>query len=242
MAPVDQTTVKHTVVEREAWLSAQRAHLSREKELTALRDELSRERRNLPWLEITKPYEFTGPGGPRSLADVFDGRSQLLVYHFMFGPDWDEGCPSCSFWADNFDGTTVHLAHRDLTMVAVSRAPIDKINAYKQRMGWTFDWFSSAASDFNADMGVGFSTGSPGEAGSNYNFGTQSFGGEEAPGISVFHRSGDGRVFLTYQTFARGLDLVNGAYHLLDLTPEGRDEADLPYTMAWLRRHDAYTD
>lgn len=228
-----------TVVDRNAWLEARLDHLEAEKAFTRQRDELSRRRRELPWLEITEDYRFTGPDGEVSLLDLFDGRGQLLVYHFMLGPGWDEGCPSCSFWADNYDGTEVHLAARDTTLVAISRGTLPEIDSYKQRMGWGFPWLSSHGSDFNFDMGVSARP-SDVEAGTKlYNFGTQEAFGEESAGISIFARQGD-RVFLTYQTFARGLDMLNGAYHMLDLTPKGRDEDELPFTMAWLQRHDAY--
>lgn len=231
------------VVDRDEWRAARLAHLQREKEFTRRRDELSRERRELPWLEVADDYRFDGPDGERGLADLFDGRGQLAVYHFMFGPGWGEGCPSCSFWADNFEGIAVHLAHRDTTLVAISRAPLDEIEAYRKRMGWTsFPWLSSAGSDFNFDFGVSF-TAEQVESGERlYNFGTQAFGGEEAPGVSVFRLAADGRVFLTYQAFSRGLDMLNGAYHWLDLTSKGRDEDGLAYSMEWLHRHDAYPD
>jgi predicted dithiol-disulfide oxidoreductase (DUF899 family) len=242
---IDMTDVvmgEHEVVGRAKWVEARLAHLAAEKELTRRRDELSRQRRELPWLEVTEEYVFDGPHGEQTLADLFAGRSQLLVYHFMYGPGWGEGCPSCSFWADNYDGIGIHLAHRDTTLVAIARAPYEELAAYRERMGWSFDLLSSNRSSFNHDMGVSF-TPEQLEAGEkSYNFGTQVFGGEEAPGISVFARTDDGRIFLTYQTFARGLDMLNGAYHMLDLTPKGRDEDDLPWSMAWLHRHDAYPD
>ena len=230
---------RHETVDPDAWLAARLAHLEEEKAFTRQRDELSRKRRALPWLRIEKDYEFTGPDGPLSLDDLFDGRPQLLIYHFMLGPGWAEGCPSCSFWADNYDGLAVHLAHRDTTLLAVSRATFPEIEAYRSRMGWTFPWVSSSDSDFNFDLGVSF-TPSQVDAGTpNYNFGTQVFPGEEAAGVSVLARNG-GDVFLTYQTFSRGLDMLNTAYHMLDLTPKGRDEDGLPWSMAWLHRHDAY--
>ncbi|MDA0353058.1 MAG: DUF899 family protein [Chloroflexi bacterium] len=238
----------HAVLDGDGWLAAQRAHLVREKELTRLRDAVSAERRALPWLEVTAPYAFDGPAGAeaaatRTLADLFDGRSQLLVYHFMYGPDWGvEGCPSCSFWADNFDGIQVHLAHRDTSLVAVSRASVEQIAGYRRRIGWGFDWYSSARSDFNFDMRVSFRPEELAGGEARYNLGTQETGMDEAPGISAFRRTDDGRIFLTYQTFSRGLDLVNGAYHWLDLTSKGRDEDGLQWSMAWLRRHDAYED
>jgi predicted dithiol-disulfide oxidoreductase (DUF899 family) len=228
------------VVDRAGWLEARAAHLEAEKEFTRRRDELSRQRRRLPWLEITADYQFDGPTGPCTLIDLFDGRGQLLVYHFMFGPGWDEGCPSCSFWADNYAGTEVHLAARDTTLIVVSRAPRAEFEPYRNRMGWTFPWYSSAGSTFNYDMGVSFTAEQVAAGEQAYNYGTIAPMGEECPGISIFATGDDGRVFLTYQTFARGLDMLNGAYHLLDLTPKGRDEDGLPYGMAWLHRRDQY--
>lgn len=227
--------------DRAQWNEARLQHLEAEKAFTRQRDELNRKRRALPWLEISENYTFAGPNGPLSLAEMFDGRQQLLVYHFMFGPDWDEGCPSCSFWADNYNGTTMHLAARDTTLVAISSAPTSMIDAYRTRMGWDFPWYSSEGSTFNNDMGVSFTDEQVADGAPLYNHGTLAPHGGEMPGISVFARSGDGRIFLTYQTFARGLDMLNGTYHLLDLTPKGRDEADLPWTMAWLRRNDQYS-
>lgn len=228
------------VVDRDEWVEARLAHMADEKALTRQRDELSRQRRELPWLEITDDYEFEGPDGMVSFADIFEGRGQLLVNHFMFGPGWGEGCPSCSFWADNYSGTEMHLAARDTTLVAISRAPLDEINAYKERMGWTFPWYSSAASSFNFDMAVSFTPDQVSAGEQLYNYGTQAAFGEETPGMSIFTKDDAGRVFLTYQTFSRGLDMMNATYHMLDLTPKGRDEQDLPYGMAWLRRHDDY--
>jgi predicted dithiol-disulfide oxidoreductase (DUF899 family) len=240
--PASTSGAGHAVVPRTAWLEARKTHLEHEKEFTRQRDELSRERRELPRLEINQEYAFVGPEGPRSLGELFEGRSQLIVYHFMLCPDWEEGCVTCSFWADNFNGVDVHLSHRDATLVVISRAPLEKIESYKRRMGWSFVWLSSSESNFNVDMGVSDSPDDIGEDELNYNFGTQRFGGDEAPGVSVFRRDDDGRIFLTYQTFARGLDMMNGAYYFLDLTPNGCDEDELPWTMAWLSRHDAYGD
>lgn len=238
----------HAVLDRDGWLEAQRAHLAREKELTRLRDAVSAERRALPWLEITEAYEFDGPvasekAGTRSLSDLFEGRNQLLVYHFMYGPDWGaEGCPSCSFWADNFDGIQVHLAHRDTSFAVVSRASVEQIAGYQRRMGWGFDWYSSERNEFNLDLGVTITEEQEQRGDGTYNFGTQTAGAGEHPGISAFRRTEDGRIFLTHQVFSRGLDLVNGAYHWLDLTSKGRDEGGLEWTMQWLHRHDAYED
>ena len=228
------------VVDRATWIASRLDHMESEKAFTRQRDELSRQRRELPWLEITEDYRFEGPDGTRTLAELFAGNGQLLIYHFMFGPGWEEGCPSCSFWADNYNGTETHLAARDTTLVAVSRATLGEINAYKTRMGWDFPWYSSADSEFNFDMGVSFGAEDIDTGTTPYNFGTMGVYGDESPGISIFARTADDRVFLTYQTFARGLDMLNGAYHMLDLTPKGRDEGDLPWSMAWLHRHDAY--
>jgi len=224
------------IVSHEEWLKARKAYLAKEKEFTRLRDELSAERRALPWERVDKDYVFDAPEGRLTLAGLFGTHGQLLVYHFMFGPDWNEGCPSCSFWADNYNGVDVHLAHRDTALVAISRAPLEKLEAYKKRMGWSFRWVSSAPSDFNFDYDASFK---PGEQGLEYNFGTIKPFGEETPGISAFRRAEDGAIYHTYSTYARGLDMLNGAYHLLDLTSKGRDEAP-GHQMSWVRRHDRY--
>ena len=230
----------HTVVDREAWIQAQQTHLVEEKAFTQERERMAASRRALPWLELTEPYVFDTPDGETDLLGLFGDKSQLIIYHFMFGPDWgDEGCPSCSFWADNYNGTPIHLANRDTAFTAVSRGSLDQIAAYRNRMGWDFPWVSSGRSTFNYDLGVSATEEERESGAATYNFGTASPMGDESPGISVFVRDGD-RVFLTYQVFARGLDLLNGTYHLLDLTPKGRDEAGLPWPMAWLHRHDAY--
>lgn len=230
----------HQILDRTTWLEAHRSHLAKEKAFTAERERMAATRRELPWLELTEPYVFDTPDGEVSLLDLFDGKGQLIVYHFMFGPEWgDEGCPSCSFWADNYNGTPIHLAARDTAFVAISRATLDQIAAYRSRMDWDFRWVSSGRNAFNYDLGVSARADEI-EAGSKlYNYETAAPMGEESPGVSVFARDGD-RVFLTYQVSARGLDLFNGTYHMLDLTPKGRDEADLPWSMAWLQRHDSY--
>ena len=233
---------ERNIVSREEWIEARKAHLAKEKEFTKLRDELSAQRRALPWVKIDKEYVFDGPDGKETLADLFDGRSQLLVQHFMMGPDWEEGCPSCSFWADGYDGFVVHLAHRDVTMVAVSRAPFENIDNYRVRMDWSFKWLSSLDNDFNWDFNVSFTPEEIEKGEMYYNYRTTSFPADEAPGASVFYRDDTGDVFHTYSCFGRGLDILNGAYNYLDLVPKGRDEDDLPYTMAWLRRHDQYED
>ncbi|MDH3298960.1 MAG: thioredoxin family protein [Acidimicrobiia bacterium] len=231
---------EHAVVSPEEWKAARLAFLEREKAFTRERDELSAARRELPWTEITTDYRFDTPHGEVSLTDLFGENTQLLLYHFMMGPDWTEGCPSCSFWADNYDGTIVHLAHRDTAFAAVSRTSVENIEAYRERMGWDFPWVSSLNSSFNFDLGVSFTPEQIASGEPLYNYGTQVFGGEEAPGLSTFIRDDDGRIFLTYQTFSRGLDMLNGTYHHLDLMPKGRDEDDLEWSMQWLHRHDAY--
>jgi predicted dithiol-disulfide oxidoreductase (DUF899 family) len=230
----------HKIVSRQAWIEARKALMAREKELTQARDALSEQRRSLPWVEVDKNYVFDGPHGKLTLANLFKGRPQLVVQHVMFAPEWDAACKSCSFWADGFERMVPHLAARDTTMVAVSRASVAKLEAFKTRMGWTFDWVSSGNNDFNSDYGVTF-TRQQIEAGKPmYNFGTTPFYGEELPGISVFYRDEAGTVFHTYSTFARGLDMMNAAYHYLDLTPLGRHEDGLPYPMDWVRLRDQY--
>ena len=221
------------------WRAARLALLGREKELTRLRDEVAAERRRLPWMRLDKQYDFDGPDGTVAMRDLFDGHSQLIVYHFMFGPGWAEGCPLCSFWADSFNAMPVHLAHRDAAFAAVSRAPFPQIHAYRQRMGWSFRWYSSAPGDFNYDFGVS-ATPEQRRAGGEYNFRHVAEPMEESPGLSVFATDDQGEIFHTYSTYSRGLDPINSGYQLLDLTPKGRDEEDLPWTMAWVRRHDAY--
>jgi predicted dithiol-disulfide oxidoreductase (DUF899 family) len=230
------------IVSREEWIAERKAHLSKEKEFTRLRDQLSAERRALPWVKVDKDYDFDTPGGRESLSDLFAGRSQLVVYHFMFGPDWGDGCKSCSFWADNFNGIIVHLRHRDVTMVAVSRAPLEKLEAYRKRMGWGFKWVSSLVNDFNRDYHVSFTKEEISRGDVYYNYGMRRFPADEAPGVSVFRRDDNGAVFHTYSCYSRGLDMLNGAYHFLDITSKGRDEEGLSYSMEWLRHHDRYED
>ncbi len=229
----------HAVVSRDEWTAARRALLADEKELTRLRDALARRRRELPWLRVDKEYLFDTPSGPRPLAQLFEGRSQLLIYHFMFDPSWTEGCKSCSYWADSYAGIGVHLAQRDVTMVTVSRAPRAVFEPFKLRMGWTFPWVSSFGSDFNYDFHVTF-TDEERQGLVDYNYQQRKFGSSEAPGASVFYRDTDGAVDHTYSCYARGLDAMNAAYQWLDLTPKGRDEATLAYPMAWLRHRDRY--
>jgi predicted dithiol-disulfide oxidoreductase (DUF899 family) len=229
--------MKHEVVPHEAWVEARAALLAEEKEFTRRRDELSRHRRELPWEAVEKQYVFDGPDGRESLADLFAGRNQLIVYHFMFEPDVDEGCPSCSFWADNFDPIVVHLNARDTTMVAISRAPYPALAAYRDRMGWSFKWLSSGENDFNADFGVYFEPAHQNEQ--VYNYGTLVPGRPDREGLSVFFKDDAGSVFHTYSSYARGIDLVNTAYNYLDLVPRGRDEEG-EFSQYWVRRHDRY--
>jgi predicted dithiol-disulfide oxidoreductase (DUF899 family) len=230
----------HRVVSREEWIEARTQHLAKEKELTRLRDQLSQERRDLPWVKVDKTYVFDGPRGKETLADLFEGRSQLIVEHFMFDPSWTEGCKSCSFWVDNLDGIGVHLNHRDVTFVLVSRAPLATLMAYRQRMGWRVRWVSSLHTDFNRDYQVSFTPDELATGQVYYNYARGPFGVSEAPGFSVFFKDPDGAIYHTYSCYSRGLDMLNGAYHLLDLVPKGRDEAGLSYTMEWLERHDEY--
>jgi predicted dithiol-disulfide oxidoreductase (DUF899 family) len=229
----------HKVVVHADWIEARRQLLAKEKEFTRLRDELSRRRRELPWERVEKPYAFEGPAGRETLADLFAGKSQLVVYHFMFAPDWEVGCKSCSFWADSFNGIAPHLAQRDVSFVAISRAPLATLDAFKRRLGWTFKWVSSGDGDFNYDYNVSFRPADlAGEV--MYNYASRKTSMSDLPGISVFCKDADGAIFHSYSCYARGLDMVNGAYNFLDLTHKGRDEDGLLHTMAWVRLHDLY--
>ena len=227
------------VVSRDEWLAARKAHLAEEKDLTRRRDKLSRRRRELPWVKVEKNYVFDTPAGKRSLADLFEGRSQLVVYHFMFAPEWTQGCKSCSLLADHYNPATVHLEHRDVSMVTVSKAPLEKIAPFKQRMGWTFNWVSSHDSDFNRDFQVTFTPEELESGTATYNFNRQPYPIVELPGISVFYKDADGSIFHTYSSYARGLDILLGVYNILDMVPKGRDEDEAP-GMAWVRHHDRY--
>ena len=229
------------VVPPAEWLAARRELLKKEKQFTRLRDELSRQRREMPWEKVEKNYVFEGPGGKQSLADLFEGRSQLIIYHFMFGPGWKEGCPSCSFLADAFDGATVHLAQRDTSFAAVSRATLAEIEGFKKRMGWRFPWVSSFGTEFNYDFHVSFSKDEMATGKPFYNYAPSDFPSDEGPGASMFYQR-DGEVFHTYSAFARGLDILLPTYNWLDMTAKGRDEEGLPYPMAWIRHHDRYGD
>jgi len=234
--------MQHDIVSRSEWLEARRIHLADEKAFTQARDALSARRRALPWLKVDSAYAFQTPKGEQTLPDLFGPHSQLIVSHFMFGPDWQEGCPSCSFWADGYNGLDIHLAHRDTAFVAVSNTSLEKIERYRTRMGWTFRWVSSMGSDFNRDFGVSFTPEQIETGETVYNYEKRPFPISEAPGISVFHKPGPETVVHTYSTYARGLDMLNPAYQMMDLLPKGRDEDGLGFTMAWLRRHDQYDD
>ena len=231
---------KRKVISQEEWLAARKELLKKEKEVTRRLDELSAERRALPWVKVDKNYLFDAPGGKVTLADLFAGRGQLVIYHFMFGPDWQEGCPSCSFVSDHFDCTLPHLAARDVTLVAVSRAPLEKIEEFKRRMGWRFNWVSSHGSDFNGDFRVSFTEEELAQGKVDYNYVMQEFPSAEAPGLSVFHKDEAGGVFHTYSTYGRGLEAVMGTYSILNLVPKGRDEDQLEFSMEWIRYHDRY--
>ncbi len=236
-----KSILNHEIVSPEDWLARRKELLKKEKELTRLQDQLSVERRKQPWVKVEKNYVFDGPKGKETLADLFDGRSQLFVYHFMFGPDWEEGCPSCSMVADHINGSIVHLAHRDVTLVAVSRAPLAKIEAFEKRMGWQFKWVSSYENDFNRDFRVSFTKDELAN-GKPYNYNTSAFPSEEAPGTSVFYQDATGDVFHSYSSYGRGPEPLLGVYYYLDLVPKGRNEDALPYPMAWVRHHDRYSD
>jgi predicted dithiol-disulfide oxidoreductase (DUF899 family) len=231
---------QHSVVSPEEWVVARKEFLAKEKEFTRLRDELSRQRRELPWEKVDKQYVFEGPNGKETLADLFGGRSQLIVYHFMSAPGWSEGCKSCSYLSDHFDGMTIHLANRDTTLLVISRAPLAEIEAFRKRMGWKFKWVSSYGSDFNPDFHVSFPKDGEAKGQATYNYQPIENPIEELPGASVFFRSETGEVFHTYSTYGRGLDILVGTYNFLDLTPKGRDEDGLKHTMAWVRHHDRY--
>jgi predicted dithiol-disulfide oxidoreductase (DUF899 family) len=233
---------EHEVVSAKEWSARRKEFLKKEKEFTRLRDELSRERRELPWEKVEKEYVFDGPSGKQTLADLFDGKSQLIVYHFMFGPGWAEGCPSCSYLADHFGGSLAHLANRDVSLVVVSRAPLAQIEAFKKKMGWQFHWVSSFGNDFNHDYRVSFSKEETAAGKVNYNYDLVEFPSEEAPGASVFYKNNEAEIFHTYSAYARGLDILVGAYNFLDLVPKGRDEDGLAFSMSWVRHHDRYSE
>lgn len=227
------------VVSRAEWLAARKQHLLHEKAFTRQRDQLSAERRALPWVKVEQPYLFDGPDGQQTLAELFDGRSQLVIYHFMYGPGWAEGCPGCSFLADHIDGANLHLAHHDVALVVVSHAPWREFQAFKKRMGWRFKWLSSHGSDFNYDYQVSASANQIAAGKVIYNYQASQDPGEEMPGLSVFYKNAAGDIFHTYSAYARGLDLLVGAYNYLDLMPKGRNESEI---MDWVRHHDRYDE
>lgn len=230
---------EHRVVSHADWMAARESLLAREKKFTRLRDQLNQTRRSLPWEKVDKEYVFEGPDGRETLAELFDGKRQLIVYHFMFGPGWKEGCAHCSFWADNFNAIGIHLKQRDTTMVAISRAPLKKLEGFKKRMGWNFKWVSSAKTDFNFDYHVSFKPEDLARKKTIYNYKRQDPGVPEREGVSVFYKDKNGAVFHTYSTYARGIDMLNTAYHYLDLTAKGRDE-DPDHTQDWVRHRDKY--
>ena len=232
--------MQHKIVSQDEWLAARKALLAKEKEFSKARDQLSSARRDLPWVKVEKNYVFDTPQGKEKLPDLFGGKGQLIVYHFMLGPGWVQGCPSCSFLADHFDGAVAHLAQRDVSLVVVSRAPLGEIETYKKRMGWKFKWVSSYGSDFNRDFHVSFTPEEKARGKVEYNYTMTEFPSEEAPGLSAFARNERGEVFHTYSSYARGLDILVGTYNFLDMAPKGRDEDALPSSMSWVRRHDEY--
>jgi predicted dithiol-disulfide oxidoreductase (DUF899 family) len=230
----------HKVVSHDEWIAARTAHLVEEKAFSKKRDALSRKRRELPWEKVEKKYLFDGPHGKETLADLFGGKSQLFIYHFMLGPGWEAGCPSCSLVADHFDGAVAHLAQRDIAFVVVSRAPLAEIEKFKKRMGWKFKWVSSFGSDFNYDYQVSASPQEKADGKVLYNYELTTFPSDERPGASVFYKNETGAVFHTYSSYGRGLDILIGAYNIIDLAPKGRDETGLAFSMAWVRHHDKY--
>jgi predicted dithiol-disulfide oxidoreductase (DUF899 family) len=237
---VNNSLDNHKIVSQSEWIKARKDLLAKEKEFTILRDQLNQKKRELPWVRVDKEYIFEGSNGKQALSELFDGRSQLIVYHFMFGPSWDAGCPNCSFWADNFNRITIHLNQRDVTMIAISRAPYNKIAAYQKRMGWEFNWVSSYNSDFNFDYHVSFTQKELARKEAFYNYIAQDTGVSEKEGVSVFYKNPAGQIFHTYSTFERGIDEFNVAYHFLDIVPKGRDELGHEFPQYWVRRHDEY--
>jgi predicted dithiol-disulfide oxidoreductase (DUF899 family) len=230
----------HQIVSKNEWIETRKVLLKKEKEFTALRDQLSKQRRDLPWVAVDKEYVFDGPNGKETLSELFDGRSQLIVYHFMYDPNWDLGCPSCSFWADNFNDIIVHLNQRDVTMIAISKAPYNKIDSYKKRMGWDFKWVSSFDTDFNRDYYVSFTSEELEKKEAFYNYNIQDPYVSEQPGVSIFYKNPSGKIYHTYSAYERGIDILNNTYNYLDLVPKGRDEDSCDFPMAWVRRHDEY--
>ena len=232
-----ESTQNHRLVSMDAWIAERATLLAHEKELTRLGDQIARERRALPWVRVDKTYVFDTQAGRRTLAELFAGRHQLLVQHFMLAPGWEQGCKNCSYMADHTDATTLHLAQRDVTVVAVSRAPLSEIEHFRRRMGWKFPWVSSHGNDFNRDFHVSFTADELADGKADYNFGRMPRG-EEMPGVSAFWKDDAGEVFHTYSTYGRGVEVMMHTYRLLDLTPKGRDENG--HAMGWVRHHDRY--
>ena len=229
----------HRVVSPDEWTVARTDLLAREKAATKAREALTAAKAAMPWMEVETEYAFDGSNGAVTLANLFEGRSQLIISHFMFAPEWDAGCPSCSFWADGYNGQIAHLNQRDVSFAAISRAPIEKLQAYRERMGWSFTWVSSGGNAFNRDFGVSFAPDAHEPGANNYNLATSRFSGSDAPGFSVFARDGT-RILRTYSCYSRGLEALNPTYHFLDMVPKGRDEAGLDYAQAWVKRRDEY--
>ncbi|HEU4582513.1 MAG TPA: DUF899 domain-containing protein [Polyangiaceae bacterium] len=227
----------HPITSQEQWLAARRELLTKEKQFTQLRDQLSEQRRQLPWVKVERAYTFQGANGPETLAQLFEGRHQLIVYHLMFAPENERACKNCSFWADHFDGIEAHLKQRDTTFAAISRAPLPKLQRMAQELGWRFKWLSCGENGFNHDFGTSFTPEERATGSIDYNFGKFPAYGADMPGISVFFRDGE-QVFHTYSTYARGIDLLNTTYNYLDLTPQGRDEGSQP--MSWVQHRDRY--
>ncbi|HLX70134.1 MAG TPA: thioredoxin family protein [Verrucomicrobiae bacterium] len=230
---------EHKVVSEKQWLAARKKLLVEEKKFTKLRDKLNKKRRDLPWVKVEKEYVFEGPDGQETLNDLFRSKSQLITYHFMFGPDWDEGCAHCSFWADHYDATLLHLPHRDTTLVVISRAPLVKIKAFQKRMGWRFKWVSSAKTDFNFDYHVSFTPEEIRTGTAIYNYRPLDMDIDEREGVSAFYKDAKGDVYHTYSSYERGIDMLNTTYHFLDLTAKGRDE-NPEHSQDWVRYHDRY--
>jgi predicted dithiol-disulfide oxidoreductase (DUF899 family) len=230
----------HTIVSQDEWMKSRKELLTKEKEFTHARDQLNQTRRDFPWVRVDKEYVFDGPNGKQTLSELFSGKSQLIVYHFMYGPDWEAGCPSCSFWADNFNNIIIHLNQRDVTMIAVSRAPYNKISTYQKRMDWNFHWVSSYDNDFNFDYHVSFTHEELTKKEAYYNYALQDIGVSDKEGVSVFYKNPSGQIFHTYSTFERGIDAFNVAYQYLDIVPKGRGEEGHAFRQYWVRRHDEY--
>src|SRR5215469_10635380 len=234
-------TKEHKVVSEKQWLAARKKLLLEEKKFTKLRDKLNQKRRDLPWVKVEKDYVFEGPDGKETLSELFDGKNQLIIYHFMFGPGWGDGCPHCSFWVDHYDGTLAHLPHRDTTLILVSRAPLKEIEPFKKRMGWRIKWVSSAGNDFNFDHHVSFTPEELRNGTAVYNYRKLTMDIDEREGVSAFYKDAKRDIYHTYSSYERGIDLLNTTYHFLDLTAKGRDE-NPERTQDWVQYHDCYNN